>query len=118
VLPAFQVHFGVLLIGNLGRLFYYYQQTRSQPAREIIQVGILAGILAFVFWLLDYHYCTFTKTLPYQTGVYFHGLWHFGMALHAFLGPVFMEYVIAERRKAHPIIKWTTGLPFVYIRKT
>ena len=82
---AFQIHFGVLLGVVLFRIFQKYKKQYLElkfNQKFIIYLYLFSGLLAFLFWLIDYNHCSFfhLKSI-YPFG---HVLWHVFMGYSAY----------------------------------
>jgi len=110
---AFQVHFGLLLLLLLSRV---YQRFRGldigRDGLKVIQLFVGSGLVAFACWLIDYHGCPyFIEKQIYPFG---HLLWHLFMGYSSYCSVV-MLHVLESAEKGKPLqIQYHFGLPFGY----
>lgn len=113
---AFQVHFGALLGIVLLRIYQKYKQQYqilSSDQRFIIFLYLASGLFGFIFWLIDYHHCSFfhSKSI-YPCG---HVLWHLFMGYSAYCSVLMIKVLDMIKNGQELRVMYKCGfIPFTY----
>ena len=113
---AFQVHFGALLGIVLLRIYQKYKQQYqilNFDQKFIIYLYAFSGVLGFVFWLIDYHHCSFfhSKSI-YPFG---HVLWHLFMGYSAYCSVLMIKILDMIKNEQELRVLYKFGIiPFTY----
>ncbi|TMW57008.1 hypothetical protein Poli38472_002933 [Pythium oligandrum] len=94
---VFQLFFGILAWLCLFRLCGHYAQVKDPRAKAVARSFLRNTLLGFGFWMLDYHYCSQLKLLPFNPQG--HAWWHILVGIGSYHGPVFMQYVRMEQQQ-------------------
>ncbi|OQR96727.1 alkaline phytoceramidase (aPHC) [Thraustotheca clavata] len=95
---AFQLLFAGMCLFCLVRVYLYYIEIPSIPARRLAKSYICTALIGTACWMLDYHHC------DNKFNLYGHAWWHFFMGLNAYYGPLFTQYVRAHQLKWSPAV--------------
>lgn len=111
---AFQVHFGLLLSGLLVGVYNKFRHVQlNRESKRLIYLFLGSGILGFIFWLIDYHYCELMQNFLFGFNPQGHSLWHLFMSYSAYCSVVMLKILDNSVQSNSSIfIKYTMGIPF------
>mmetsp|Transcript_56429 Transcript_56429/g.132974 ORF Transcript_56429/g.132974 Transcript_56429/m.132974 type:complete len:255 (-) Transcript_56429:12-776(-) len=112
---AFQVHFIVLVLGCIPRVWRYSTQCHDSVASKVFQVYMQTYLIGSACWLTDLHLCHTMKNLPVNPQG--HAWWHLFMAINSYLGPVFMQFVRGRQLGWNVEIAWRFGFVPIVVRR-
>jgi dihydroceramidase len=112
---GFKIHYIILALLCLPRMYKYYIHTTEPAAKRLAHLFILTVILGGVCWLLDRTFCdTFSTWYINPQG---HALWHIFMGFNAYFANAFLQFCRAQQLQWNPEIRHVLGLPYVKIFK-
>lgn len=112
---GFKMHYIILALLCLPRMYKYYIHTTEPAAKRLAHLFVLTLILGGICWLLDRNFCdTFSTWYINPQG---HALWHIFMGFNVYFANAFLQFCRAQQREWRPEIRHVLGLPYVKIFK-
>ncbi|KAF3789797.1 Alkaline ceramidase 3 [Nymphaea thermarum] len=113
---GFKVHYLLLCLLCIPRMYKYYMHTKELSARRLAHFYLATIFLGSLFWLLDRILCKqFSKWNINPQG---HALWHLLMGFNSYFANTFLMFCRAQQLGWNPQIRHFLGLlPYVKINK-
>ncbi|PNY12269.1 alkaline ceramidase 3-like protein [Trifolium pratense] len=113
---GFQVHYAILCLLCIPRMYKYYIYTADVCAKRIAKLYVATLLLGSLFWFGDRVFCK--EISQWQVNPQGHALWHLFMGLNSYFANTFLMFCRAEQREWSPkIVRLFGVLPYVKIKK-
>ncbi|XP_011621585.1 alkaline ceramidase 3 [Amborella trichopoda] len=113
---GFKVHYALLCLLCVPRMYKYYIYTREASAKRLAHLFVATILLASMCWLLDRSFCE--KISKWSVNPQGHALWHVLMGFNSYFANTFLMFCRAQQLGWGPQVKYFLGLlPYVKINK-
>ncbi|XP_076882759.1 alkaline ceramidase-like [Bidens hawaiensis] len=113
---GFKIHYVMLCILCIPRVYKYYIYTQDIPAKRLAKFYIATLLLGSLCWLVDRFGCSQIST--WQVNPQGHAMWHVFMGLNSYFANTFLMFCRAQQRGWSPkVVKFMGVLPYVRIEK-
>ncbi|EPS71569.1 hypothetical protein M569_03190 [Genlisea aurea] len=114
----FKVHYALLCLLCIPRMYKYYIHTEERSAKRIAKLYLATLVAATSFWLVDRLLCKKISTGWWPYDLQGHAVWHFLMGFNSYFANTFLMYCRARQRGWDPKVKYFLSLfPYVKIEK-
>ncbi|KAL3519388.1 hypothetical protein ACH5RR_017537 [Cinchona calisaya] len=111
---GFKVHFVILCLLCIPRMYKYYLYTTNLHAKQVAKLYAVTLVVGTVCWLFDRVLCKESWLVNPQG----HAMWHIFMGFNSYFANTFLMFCRAQQRGWAPRILHYFGiLPYVKIRK-
>ncbi|XP_052207472.1 alkaline ceramidase-like [Diospyros lotus] len=113
---GFKVHYVVLCLICIPRMYKYYIYTEDQSAKKLAKLYLITLLLASICWLCDRLCCK--EMYNWNFNPQGHALWHIFLGFNAYFANTFLMYCRAKQRNWSPKVVHLMGFfPYVKIQK-
>ncbi|KAK8576051.1 hypothetical protein V6N13_032631 [Hibiscus sabdariffa] len=113
---GFKVHYIILCLLRLPRMYKYYIHTRDASAERLAKLYVATLSLGSLCWFFDCVFCKQISSWPINPQG--HALWHLLMGLNCYFANTFLMFCRAQQRRWAPKIVYRMKiLPYVKIEK-
>ncbi|GAB2295691.1 hypothetical protein Dimus_029845 [Dionaea muscipula] len=113
---AFKLHYVLLCLLCIPRMYKYYIYTSDLPAKRLAKMYLATLILGSLCWLGDRLFCK--EISEWYFNPQGHALWHVLMCFNSYLGNTFLMFCRAQQLGWNPQVAHLMGfLPYVKIEK-
>lgn len=113
---GFKVHYVILCLLCIPRMYKYYIYTRDAAAKQLAKMYIATLLIGTFCWLFDHVFCKEISSWPVNPQG--HALWHVFMGFNSYLANTFLMFCRAQQRGWSPRVVHVMGaLPYVKIEK-
>nr|ACJ85051.1 unknown [Medicago truncatula] len=113
---GFKVHYVILCLLCIPRMYKYYIYTADVCAKWIAKLYVATLLLGSLFWLCDRVFCKEISQWPVNPQG--HALWHVFMGLNSYFANTFLMFCRAQQRGWSPkFVRLFGVLPYVKIEK-
>ncbi|XP_020232062.1 alkaline ceramidase [Cajanus cajan] len=113
---GFKVHYVILCLICIPRMYKYYIYTEDVSAKRIAHLYVATLVLASLCWLGDHVFCKEISRWPINPQG--HALWHLFMGFNAYFANTFLMFCRAQQCGYSPkVVRLKGVLPFVKIQK-
>ncbi|CAF2149165.1 unnamed protein product, partial [Brassica rapa subsp. trilocularis] len=113
---AFKVHYVILCLLCIPRMYKYYIHTEDAAAKRIAKWYVATILVGSVCWFCDRVFCKRISQWPVNPQG--HALWHVCMGFNSYFANTFLMFCRAQQRGWNPKVKYFLGvLPYVKIEK-
>lgn len=113
---GFQVHYIILCLLCIPRMYKYYIYTQDVSAKRVAKLYAATLFVGLLCWLFDRLVCKEISSWPFNPQG--HALWHVLMGFNSYFANTFMMFCRAQQREWNPKIVHLMGvLPYVKIKK-
>ncbi|XP_021719773.1 alkaline ceramidase-like [Chenopodium quinoa] len=113
---SFKVHYAVLCLLCIPRMYKYYIHTEDPAAKRLANLYVITLFLASLCWVCDRVFCEHISAWPINPQG--HALWHIFMGFNSYFANAFLMFCRAQQRGWGPKIVHFLGLvPYVKIEK-
>lgn len=113
---GFKVHYVMLCLLCIPRMYKYYINTKDIPAKRLAKLYIITLLLGLSCWLCDRLFCKNVSLWYFNPQG--HALWHSFMGLNSYFANEFLMFCRAQQRGWNPRIAYFMGFfPYVKIQK-
>ncbi|CAK9156855.1 unnamed protein product [Ilex paraguariensis] len=113
---GFKVHYVILCLLCIPRMYKYYIYTEDVYAKRLAKLYAATLLLGSLCWLCDRFFCMEISGWPINPQG--HALWHVLMGFNSYFGNTFLMFCRAQQRGWTPKVVNTMGiLPYVKIEK-
>ncbi|XP_058113981.1 alkaline ceramidase-like isoform X4 [Magnolia sinica] len=113
---GFKVHYIILCLLCVPRMYKYYLYTKEASAKRLAKLYVLTIFLASLCWLSDRIFCKKISMWPINPQG--HALWHVLMGFNSYFANAFLMFCRAQQLGWSPKVKHFMGLfPYVKIQK-
>ncbi|KAK9084728.1 hypothetical protein Sjap_025139 [Stephania japonica] len=113
---GFKIHYVILCLLCVPRMYKYYIHTTDVPAKRLAKLYLLTLFFASIFWLFDRLFCK--EISRWYLNPQGHALWHVLMGFNSYFANTFLMFCRAQQRGWNPRVLHIMGLlPYVKIEK-
>ncbi|WOL18838.1 hypothetical protein Cni_G27635 [Canna indica] len=113
---GFKIHYIILCLLCIPRMYKYYIQTKDTAAKRLAKLYVVTLFLGTMCWLFDRIFCQ--KLLHWYLNPQGHAWWHVLMGLNSYYANAFMMFCRAQQRGWEPQVVHLIGFfPYVKIQK-
>lgn len=113
---GFKVHYAVLCLLCIPRMYKYYIHTEDRSAKRLAKLYLATLLLGLLFWLGDRLFCKNISRWYFNPQG--HALWHTLMGFNSYFANTFLMFCRAQQRGWKPEVVHFLGLlPYVKIQK-
>lgn len=113
---SFKVHYAVLCLLCIPRMYKYYIHTEDPAAKRLAKLYLATLFFGSLCWLCDRVFCEHVSVWPINPQG--HALWHIFMGFNSYFANAFLMFCRAHQRGWDPKIVHFLGLvPYVKIKK-
>ncbi|KAK6122809.1 hypothetical protein DH2020_043452 [Rehmannia glutinosa] len=113
---GFKVHYALLCLLCLPRMYKYYIHTEDKSAKRLAKFYVATLSIGTVCWLLDRLLCK--DITRWHFNPQGHAMWHVLMGFNSYYANTFLMYCRAQQRGWDPKVKHFLGFfPYVKIQK-
>ncbi|KAG5516341.1 hypothetical protein RHGRI_037153 [Rhododendron griersonianum] len=113
---GFQVHYIILCLLCIPRMYKYYIYTQDVSAKRVAKLYAATLFVGSLCWLFDRLMCKEISSGPFNPQG--HALWHVFMGFNSYFANTFLMFCRAQQRGWNPKIVHLMGvLPYVKIKK-
>ncbi|XAR65720.1 Ceramidase [Bertholletia excelsa] len=113
---GFKVHYIILCLLCIPRMYKYYIYTQDISAKRVAKLYVVTLCLAGLWWLFDRLLCGEISKWPLNPQG--HALWHVLMGFNSYFANTFLMFCRAQQRGWAPkIVRFMGVLPYVKIEK-
>ncbi|KAI4367829.1 hypothetical protein MLD38_016455 [Melastoma candidum] len=113
---GFNLHYIMLCLLCMPRVYKYYIYTDDKAARHLGKVYVVTLMLGSLCWLSDWLLCE--EMSRWHINPQGHALWHVFMGFNTYFANTFLMFCRAEQRNWYPQVVRALGiLPYVKIKK-
>jgi dihydroceramidase len=113
---GFKVHYVILCLLCIPRMYKYYIHTEDTAAKRIAKWYVATIFVGSVCWFCDRVFCKTISQWPVNPQG--HALWHVFMSFNSYCANTFLMFCRAQQRGWNPKVKYFLGvLPYVKIEK-
>ncbi|KMS96602.1 hypothetical protein BVRB_8g201320 [Beta vulgaris subsp. vulgaris] len=113
---SFKVHYAVLCLLCIPRMYKYYIHTKDPAAKRLAKLYVATLFLGSLCWACDRVFCDHVSDWPVNPQG--HALWHIFMGFNSYFANAFLMFCRAQQRGWSPKIVHFLGLfPYVKIKK-
>lgn len=113
---GFKVHYAVLCLLCIPRMYKYYIHTTDVPAKRLAKLYLATITVGSLCWLCDRLFCE--KISLWYFNPQGHALWHTFMGFNSYFANTFLMFCRAQQRGWNPKVVHAMGwLPYVKIDK-
>ena len=113
---GFKVHYAILCLLCIPRMYKYYIHTQDVSAKRIAKLYAATLFLGSLCWLFDRVLCK--EILHWPVNPQGHALWHVLMGFNSYFANTFLMFCRAQQRGWAPkIVHFMGVLPYVKIEK-
>ncbi|CAN6879195.1 unnamed protein product [Brassica oleracea] len=113
---GFKVHYVILCLLCIPRMYKYYIHTEDTAAKRIAKWYVATILVGSVCWFCDRVFCKRISQWPVNPQG--HALWHVFMSFNSYCANTFLMFCRAQQRGWNPKVKYFLGvLPYVKIEK-
>ncbi|KAL8121096.1 alkaline ceramidase-like [Apium graveolens] len=114
---GFKVHYAVLCLLCIPRMYKYYIYTEDRSAKRLAKLYVVTLLLASLCWLCDRVFCQ--DIYRWYLNPQGHAVWHVLMGFNSYYANTFLMFCRAQQREWNPKVKHLMGIfPYVKIEKT
>jgi dihydroceramidase len=113
---GFKVHYGILCILCIPRMYKYYIYTQDASAKWLAKLYLATLVLGSLCWLCDRFFCKEISSWPINPQG--HAMWHVFMGFNSYFANTFLMFCRAQQRDGPQklSILWVF-FPYVKIEK-
>ncbi|KAG6419994.1 hypothetical protein SASPL_116508 [Salvia splendens] len=113
---GFKVHYGLLCLLCIPRMYKYYIHTEDRAAKRLAKLYVATLVTATICWLADRLFCKDISLWHFNPQG--HALWHVLMGFNSYFANTFLMFCRAQQRGWNPKVKHFLGMfPYVNIQK-
>ncbi|RDX66449.1 Alkaline ceramidase, partial [Mucuna pruriens] len=113
---GFKVHYVILCLLCVPRMYKYYIYTDDVSAKRLAHLYLATLLLGTLCWLCDFLFCKEISRWPINPQA--HALWHLFMGFNYYFANTFLMFCRAQQRRSSPRVVCLMGLlPYVQIDK-
>ncbi|GAV65200.1 Ceramidase domain-containing protein [Cephalotus follicularis] len=113
---GFKVHYVILCLLCIPRMYKYYIHTQDAAAKQLAKLYVVSLLLGSLCWLCDRLFCKQLSLSPINPQG--HALWHVLMGLNSYFANTFLMFCRAQQRGWTPkVVHFKGFLPYVKIEK-
>ncbi|CAI0466249.1 unnamed protein product [Linum tenue] len=113
---AFKVHYAVLCLLCIPRMYKYYIYTKDVDAKRLAKWYVATIFLATLCWLSDRVFCA--EVSQWRFNPQGHAVWHALMGFNSYFANTFLMFCRAEQLGWNPKVVYALGcLPYVKVQK-
>ncbi|XP_031485527.1 alkaline ceramidase-like [Nymphaea colorata] len=113
---GFKVHYVLLCLLCIPRVYKYYMHTKELPAKQLAHLYVATIGFGSLCWLLDRTLCKEIAT--WYINPQGHALWHLFMSFNSYFANTFLMFCRAQQLGWSPQVCYFLGfLPYVKINK-
>ncbi|XP_073046112.1 alkaline ceramidase-like [Primulina eburnea] len=114
---AFKLHYALLCLLCIPRMYKYYIHTEDVSAKWLAKLYVATLLFGSLCWLVDRLFCK--EIMRWYFNPQGHALWHVFMGFNSYFANTFLMYCRAKQREWNPKVKHVFGLlPYVKIQKS
>ncbi|KDP20675.1 hypothetical protein JCGZ_21146 [Jatropha curcas] len=114
---GFKVHFVILCLLCIPRMYKYYIHTEDASAKRLAKLYVATLFTGSLSWLFDRIFCKNISNWPINPQG--HALWHVFMGFNSYFANTFLMFCRAHQRGWAPKVGYFGGvLPYVKIEKS
>ncbi|XAR62553.1 Ceramidase [Bertholletia excelsa] len=112
---GFKVHYVVLCLLCIPRMYKYYIYTEDKSAKWLARLYVITLLLGGSCWLYDRLFCKRISDWYNPQG---HALWHIFMGFNSYFANTFLMFCRAQQRGWNPeVVHFMRFFPYVKIQK-
>ena len=112
---GFKVHYIVLCLLCIPRMYKYYIHTEDRSAKRLAKLYVITLLLGSLCWLCDRLFCKLISRSYFN--LQGHALWHVFMGFNSYYANTFLIYCRAQQRGWNPKVAHFMGFfPYVKIK--
>lgn len=113
---GFKVHYAVLCLLCIPRMYKYYIYTQDPSAKRLAKFYVATLFLGSLCWVCDRIFCK--EVSQWLINPQGHALWHVFMGFNSYYANTFLMFCRAQQREWAPkIVHFMGVLPYVKIEK-
>lgn len=113
---GFKVHYVILCLLCIPRMYKYYIYTQDLSAKRIAKLYVATLLVGSLCWLCDNVYCE--EISSWTVNPQGHALWHLFMGFNSYFANTFLMFCRAQQRGWGPkVVHFMGVLPYVKIEK-
>ncbi|TKY51903.1 Alkaline ceramidase 3 [Spatholobus suberectus] len=113
---GFKVHYVIICLLCIPRMYKYYIYTEDVSAKHLAQLYVATLLLGSLCWLCDHIFCKEISSWPINPQG--HALWHVFMGFNSYFANTFLMFCRAQQRGSSPkVVRLMGVLPCVKIEK-
>ncbi|KAL2463370.1 Alkaline phytoceramidase (aPHC) [Forsythia ovata] len=113
---GFKVHYVLLCLLCIPRMYKYYIHTEDRSAKWLAKLYAITLLVGSLCWVVDRFFCN--HILQWYFNLQGHALWHVFMGFNSYFANTFLMYCRAQQRGWDPKVNYLLGyLPYVKIQK-
>ncbi|XP_038988677.1 alkaline ceramidase-like isoform X2 [Phoenix dactylifera] len=112
---GFKVHYIVLCLLCVPRMYKYYIQTKDVAAKRLAKLYVATIFLGTLCWLFDRIFCK--KLSHWYMNPQGHAWWHVLMGFNSYFANAFLMFCRAQQLGWKPQVVHLFGFPYVKIQK-
>ncbi|XP_077250102.1 alkaline ceramidase-like [Tasmannia lanceolata] len=113
---GFKVHYIILSLLCVPRMYKYYIHTKEPSAKRLAQLYVATICLGSLCWLLDHFFCE--KISSWYVNPQGHALWHVLMGFNSYFANTFLMFCRAQQLGWAPrVVHFLGFFPYVKIQK-
>lgn len=113
---GFKVHYVILCLLCVPRMYKYYIHTTDVSAKRLAKLYVLTLVLGGLCWLCDRLFCK--EISHWFINPQGHALWHVFMGFNSYYANTFLMFCRAQQREWSPrIVHFMGFFPYVKIQK-
>ncbi|KAD3337974.1 hypothetical protein R6Q59_027257 [Mikania micrantha] len=113
---GFKIHYIMLCVLCIPRVYKYYIYTQDAPAKRLAKFYVATLLLGSLCWLADRFGCSQISSWPFNPQG--HAMWHVLMGFNSYFANTFLMFCRAQQRGWSPKVVHFLGiLPYVKIEK-
>ncbi|KAI4310767.1 hypothetical protein MLD38_035718 [Melastoma candidum] len=113
---GFKVHYAILCLLCIPRMYKYYIYTEETSAKRVAKLYVATLFLATACWLFDKLFCK--KVSEWYFNPQGHALWHVLMGFNSYFANTFLMFCRAKQLGWNPKVAHLMGvLPYVKVQK-
>ncbi|KAH8512249.1 hypothetical protein H0E87_009463 [Populus deltoides] len=113
---GFKVHYAILCILCIPRMYKYYIYTQDVSAKRLAKMYVATLLIGTLCWLFDRIFCKEISSWPINPQG--HALWHVFMGFNSYFANTFLMFCRAQQRGWSPkVVHFMGVLPYVKIEK-
>ncbi|PSS32802.1 Alkaline ceramidase [Actinidia chinensis var. chinensis] len=113
---GFKVHYIVLCLLCIPRMYKYYIHTEDRSAKRLAKLYVITLLLGSLCWLCDRLFCKLISRSYFN--LQGHALWHVFMGFNSYYANTFLMYCRAQQRGWNPkVVHFMGFFPYVKIEK-
>ncbi|KAH6809088.1 Alkaline phytoceramidase [Perilla frutescens var. frutescens] len=113
---GFKVHYVLLCLLCIPRMYKYYIVTEDRSAKRLAKLYVVTLLVGSICWLIDRLFCKDISRWYFNPQG--HAVWHICMGFNSYFANTFLMYCRAQQRGWDPKVKHLLGIfPYVKIQK-